>query len=439
MGSSARQTALEILLKIERDAAYSTLTLKDALSGDAGDPRDKSLVTALVYGVVERRLTLDYMLGGCLAKPLKKLSPQVAAILRLGAYQLTFADKIPVSAAVNESVKLAKTNGAAYAAGLVNAVLRKLAATPFTLPPGADAVTRLSLTCSVPEALVSYWIGEYGEAETEAILRAFSAPRPLFLRANPLKTTDEALAAALREAGAAVETTALPHALRVSGAGDLSALPAYREGLFHVQDLSSQTCARILDARPGDTVADLCAAPGGKTFTCAEDMEDRGRLLACDVHPHKIGLIERGAARLGLKSVETVCADARTLAVRGAFADRVLCDAPCSGLGVIGRKPEMKYRPLSSFGDLPALQGELLRTAAALVKPGGVLVYSTCTLRREENEDVCRAFLREAPAFRVSAHAPYRALCRGDFARILPSADGGDGFFIARFEKEKAR
>ena len=436
MEKSDRRTAYEILLKIEKDAAYSTLSLQEALARSDMDAREKGLITSLVYGVTERKLTLDHELSFYLTKPLKKLPPQVLTVLRLGAYQLRYTEKIPVSAAVNESVRLVKEVGCAYAAGLVNAVLRKLAAQPFVLPSEADAQTRLSLTYSVPVPLVDLFLERFGEEKTVAAFEAFLAPRPLFLRVNTLKTDAQTLRRLLEESGAVAESAELPDALRVSGLGDLSSNESFRAGLFHVQDLSSQLCVQMLDPQPDETLLDCCAAPGGKTFTCAERMQNRGDVLACDIHPHKTSLIEKGAARLGLSCVRTVCADAAALGARGLSADRVLCDAPCSGLGVIGRKPELKYKPLSDFAELPVLQAKLLDSAAASVKPGGVLVYSTCTLRREENEDVCDAFLRRNPAFRVSAFAPYRARCAGDYITVLPGENGGDGFFIARFERE---
>ena len=437
MEKSDRQIAYEILLRIEMDAAYSTLSLQEALGRSAADVRGKSLVTTLVYGVVERKLTLDHELQLYLTKPLKKLSPQVLTVLRLGAYQLRFTEKIPVSAAVNESVKLAKANGCAYAAGLVNAVLRKLAARPFAVPADAEPLTRLTLQYSIPKELASLFVARFGEEKTAAAFEAFCAPRPLFIRVNTLKTDVSALQARLEELGAEVFPAGLPDALRVAGLGDLAACAPFREGLFHVQDLSSQLCVHLLDPQPGETLVDCCAAPGGKTFTCAERMDDRGDVLACDIFPHKTALIERGAVRLGLTCVRTVCADAATLGERGLVADRVLCDAPCSGLGVIGRKPELKYKPLSDFEALPALQARLLDSAASMVRPGGTLVYSTCTLRREENEDVCAAFLERRPEFRYSAFAPYRARCGGgDTVTVLPGEGEGDGFFIARFERE---
>lgn len=426
MERGARRLAADILVRIEKDGAYSTLTLREALRDAAlPDQRDVSMVTRLVYGVTQRRITLDYNLALYLKQPLKKLPPPVLSVLRIGAYQILFSEKIPVSAAVNESVTLTRQIGFAYAAGLVNAVLRKLAAAGLVLPEATDRADCLSVKYSAPPWLVSHFSSAYGEACAESILAAFQEPRPLFIRHNSLKCTEEALCGALEEAGVSVEKTEVPGAFRLDGTGDITQLRAFRDGWFFVQDLSSQRCVQTLGAKPGETVIDCCAAPGGKTFSAAIAMENRGRVIACDLYEQKTRLIDSGARRLGVGIVQTICCDARELPQRLAPADRVLCDAPCSGLGVIGRKPEIRYKDPAEIAALPALQTEILCAGAALVKPGGTLVYSTCTLNPAENEDVCAAFLQAHPDFQPA----------GEAVTCFPHETGGDGFFIAAFTR----
>ena len=426
MERSARRIAADLLVRIEKDGAYSTLSLREALREAAlPDGRDAALVTRLVYGVTERRLTLDYNLSLYLKQPLRKLPPPVLAALRLGAYQILFSDKIPAAAAVNESVALTRQGGFSYAAGLVNAVLRKIAAAGLSLPPETDRVRWLSVRYSVPEWLVSHFSAAYGETRASSILASFFEPRPVFIRHNALKCSAEALCASLAEDGVPAQETAVPGAYRLNAVGDLTKLRAFADGWFFVQDLSSQRCAASLGAKPGETVVDCCAAPGGKAFSVAIAMENRGRVIACDLYPQKTKLIEDGAKRLGIDVVETVCCDARTLPDRVPPADRVLCDVPCSGLGVIGRKPEIRYKDPALLAELPALQLSIVSRCAALVKPGGTLVYSTCTLNPAENEDVCAVFLRDDPAF-VPA---------GDAVNYFPDETDGDGFFVAVFQR----
>ena len=443
MKGSARQISAEILQKMERDGAYSNLSLTQALKKHPpADPRDAALITMLVYGVTERKLTLDYNLQLYLKQPLKKLPPPVLQALRLGAYQILFADKIPAAAAVNESVKLVRSGGFTYAAGLTNAVLRKLAANGARYPETGDALHRLSIRYSVPEPLVRLLKKALSAAETEAALSAFLEKRPLYVRLNPLKTTEEALRAALETQGASLTDASLPGAYILENSGDLTRLAPFTDGWFFVQDLSSQTCASLLDAQPGETVLDCCAAPGGKSFAAAMAMKNQGRLISCDLYEQKTALIRAGAERLGISCLETVCCDARelpeNLSADGAplCADRVLCDVPCSGLGVMGRKPEIRYKDPAELSALPALQYEILCAAAKLVKPGGVPQYSTCTLLPAENEDVCSRFLAENPAFAPASDPAYIKACSGGpFARFLPGRDRGDGFFVAKMKR----
>ena len=434
--SSARQSAADILMKMERDQAYSSLSIGNVLN-TAPDlsAQDAALVTRLVYGVTERKLTLDYNLSLYLRQPLKKLHPQVLCYLRLGAYQILFADKIPLSAAVNESVQLAKQNGFAYASGMVNAVLRKVTSNGLCLPEPADTYRYLSVQYSCPEPLLRHLIGHYGVENTERHLAASNLARPLFIRCNTLRCTAQTLKDALLEEGVTVTPCEPEGCFLIGNAGNITALSAYQNGLFHVQDMSSQIAARLVGAKPGQTAADVCAAPGGKSFTVAEMMQDRGVLYSFDIYPHKTALIEAGARRLGIHCIQTVCADARRIAETVDAADAVLCDVPCSGLGVIGRKPEIRYKDPDSFAALPELQYEILNACAKIVRPGGVLVYSTCTLNPAENDQVCDRFLSEHQGFRISEDPYYRSVAGEKYMTLFASPSGGDGFFAARFER----
>lgn len=433
---SVRRLASEILMKNQRDGAYSTLSLNGVLKTASLDPKDASLLTMLVYGVTEHQLTLDYNLSLYLKSPIKKLHPAVLTYLRLGAYQILFADRIPDSAAVNESVKLAKLNGHAYSAGLVNAVLREISRNGLRLPDPAEPIRFLSVKYSCPEALTAHFAKHYGVEKTKEILVSSLGSRPVFIRMNPLKTDEETLIKKLNASGVAVGKTTLENAYTVENIGDITALSAYKEGLFHVQDLSSQITAKLLGACPGETVADCCAAPGGKTFTIAQDMKDTGKIFAGDIHEHKIKLIAEGALRLGLSSVVPVLSDARELPEKVKAADRVLCDVPCSGLGVIGRKPEIRYKDPKEREGLPALQSAILAACSKMVKPGGTLLYSTCTLNPAENEAVCDQFLNENPGFVLSDDEFYNKVKNGKYMTVFPSINGGDGFFAAKFRRK---
>ena len=434
MSKSSRQTAFEILLKIQQDNAYSNITVDSLLSGSALDARDKSFVSALVYGVIERMITIDYQLNSYLTQPLKKLKPQVLVILRLGVYQLLFMDKVPESAAVNESVKLTKSNKCAFASSLVNAVLRKCAKNGLVLPD-EKSPEFLSVKYSCPLWLINKWKNEYGKEDTLLLLQSFCGKAESVIRVNTIRTTSEKLIKVLSDEGVEAVEGNIKDSLIISLSGNsVSHLKSFQEGLFLVQDTASQICVKALGAKENETVFDLCSAPGGKSFTTAQHMNNKGKILSFDLYEHRVKLINDGAKRLGIDIIEAKTGDAAVFVEMIGCADRVLCDVPCSGFGIIRRKPEIKYKDERSFDELPDIQYKIFANASRYVKSGGRIIYSTCTLNKKENEDVCERFLREHKEFRVVS--VLEEFGESSFVTLMPHKNNSDGFFIASFEKE---
>lgn len=435
---NARQTAFEILCKIQKDSSYSNLTVDSFLASGELNESDSAFVSALVYGVLESSYTLDYQLATNLKQPLKKLKPQVLTILRLGAYQLLFMDKVPESAAVNESVKLSKANGSAFASGLINAVLRNIAQNGLCLPDISDITLYYSVKYSFPQELVKFWIKSYGEDNAVGIMSSCAGRPPLTVRTNTLKITTDELMQTLKNEGVDSVLSVVDDSLELSKCGSVERLDSFSDGLFHVQDAASQLCVAALDPKPDETVLDLCAAPGGKSFTVAERMNNTGKIIACDIHNHRLELIKSGASRLGITNIEFFMNDASVYNDDIPLADKVLCDVPCSGLGIVRRKPEIRCKPLDGLKELPPIQRQILDTASRYVKTGGRLVYSTCALNPKENENVCKDFLLSHPDFRsvIPTNLCDGTFIRDGFVTLMPHINGTDGFFIAVFEKE---
>ena len=438
MSKPARQIAFEILLKIEKDKAYSNLAIDSAVKAFCPDSTDCAFISRLVYGVTERKITLDYIISGCLSQPISKLKKEVLVILRLGTYQLVFSDKIPASAAVNESVKLAKNNKCGFATGLVNAVLRKVANDGFTIPEDTDNVKRISVLYSAPEELVKFLSYHYGESNAEEFLKAALQPKKIIIRVNTVKTTPEELKFLLEKEGVGVNETSVPNAFQINVNKAVYELESYKKGLFHVEDISSQLCIEALAPFENCTMIDVCAAPGGKSFTAAEYMNNKGVLYSCDIYESRTDLIKEGAERLGLDCIKPFVNDASQFNENFPKSDRVLCDVPCSGMGIISKKPEIKYKKLDDIKELLPIQRKILETASKYVKNGGRLVYSTCSVNPNENRKICDAFLKEHPEFTSVKALPHieRTVDEGDYLTLMMHKNNCDGFFIAVFDRK---
>ncbi len=441
MSAPARETALRVLIACRVNGAWADAALKAHLSRDGLSGPDAALCSRIVYGVLQNQLLLDfYITAFCSQKP-EHLQPPLLDILRIGAYQILFLDKVPDSAAVNTSVELAKTAKRGQAAGLVNAVLRRLARSRGALPPipERDEVRYLSTLYSHPRWLVKRILPLLGREETELLLAANNSQPPAAAQVNTCRTTAERLFEELQAAGVGAERHPwLPDCLLLSGTGNLERLDAFQRGAFYIQDVAARLAVLALDVRPGERLLDVCAAPGGKSFAAAIAMGDRGEILACDLHESKLKRIREGAERLGLACIETSAADGRVFHPEWAAGfDAVLVDAPCSGLGIIRKKPDTRYKKPDSLFTLPVVQHDILDSAAAYVKPGGVLVYSTCTFLPEENGQVVDTFLSEHPAFsrEMFRLPPPLGEAPGEVT-LWPHRHGTDGFYICRMRRQ---
>lgn len=444
----ARRVALRVLDRVERNGAYADLALHAALRQEDMHAGDRALATELVYGTLRWRGRLDYLLGHFVDRPLLDLEPIVRSLLRVGAYQIVFLDHVPAATAVDQTVRSARAAGIERASGLTNAVLRRLARehAAIAFPTlEEDPVGHVTHALSLPAWLAKTWVEQLGGTEAAALARALNEVPPLTVRTNLQKSTAEALVADLRTRFPAIEPAVYaPGAFVLGHAGAPGSDPAFREGRFTVQDEASQLVVCALDARPGERALDVCAAPGTKATALAEAVGPSGSVLALDRHSRRLDLVGRDARRLGLDWLTARTYDSSQdlapVAPARSF-DRVLVDAPCSGLGTLRRNPDARWRvEPDHFAGLASAQLALLERAAAALRPGGALVYSTCTLSPEENEAVIRAFLEGGSGFRVAARESHpgavRPLLDGDgFLRCWPQRHGTDGFFAARLER----
>lgn len=440
----AREVALLTLNACHRQGGWSDNILKKQLAQAGLDSRDGALATQLCFGVLQNQLLLDFYLSKFSNLPLKRMEGKVVQALRLGAYQMLFLTKIPHSAAVNRSVELTRAHCKnPRAPGMVNAILRNLERNLNSLPtiPQEDPANYLSILYSTPEWLVKEFLLILGEDETAKLLAANNTRPPITAMVNTVKTSSQALLEKLKEERVeAKEHPWLPDCLILSKTGDLERLSAFQEGLFYIQDPASWLAVQAAEVKPGMRVLDCCAAPGGKSFAAAIAMENRGEVISCDLHPHKKKLIQAGADRLGLTIVTPMTADGKVFRPEWEQAfDRVLVDAPCSGLGVIRKKPDIRYKDPAPLEDLPQVQRAILDNASRYVRPGGVLLYSTCTVLRRENEQVAQDFLSCHPDFKGEDFtlADMIGPSWNGMLTLWPHRQGTDGFFICKLRKRE--
>ncbi len=445
MIDQARETAVQILYEVHEKGAYANVALARALKQGDFSAQDRHFITELVYGTVKAGETIDWILRHYVNRPIRKIEPRIREILRMGLYQIFYLDKVPASAACNTAVDLAKKGGHRGGSGFVNAVLRSAVREPekAKFPNGkGHATEHLALESCHPQWLVKHWVKSLGFDEAAKLCAFDNTDAPLCLRTNTLKNTPAELAAALNDAGASfVPSKWVPEGFVVQEHGALDALAPLQDGRCQVQDESSMLVAHVVGPQPGETILDCCAAPGGKTTHLAQLMGNKGRIVAGDIYEHKLDRIRENAERLGITCIEPVMLDAREVGTRYAGQmDRVLVDAPCSGLGVLRRKPDARWnKSLDELKQLPPLQGEILASAAAAVKPGGVLVYSTCTVEKSENQEVVEAFLAAHPEFTLEKTGSFLPMAGAHAAdamvQLYPQRDGTDGFFIARMKR----
>jgi 16S rRNA (cytosine967-C5)-methyltransferase len=452
---------LAVLVEVERRGIQADAELERRFRRTTLDQRERALALELVYGVLRHRATLDWRLSSLANRPLTRLPLGVTVALRLGAYQLLYLDRIPHSAAVNESVSLAKSEdrpGSNHWSGFANAVLRALLRRPAPAPPSleADPVEALAILHSCPTWLVARWLNRHGLSGATELSRATLTIPPITIRANTTRISRKALAENLTRLGLRVTPTAVsPVGLQLDKCGPLDELRPFQEGLFYVEDEAAQLVSLLVDPQPDERVLDACAAPGGKATHLAQLMGNRGQIVALDRNRARLHLLEANCRRLGLSSIvpltiDLLPEDPQRLkgAARSLFAnpfDRVLLDAPCSGLGVLRRHPEGKWQKQEqTLARHHRTQIQLLERAAALLRPGGCIVYSTCSTEPEENESVIERFCREHPDFRRESVASWlpdagRNLLnvQGDFSSLFNS-HSMDALFAARLRKAES-
>ena len=417
---NARTLAVDALVQTERSGAYSNLAINEVLADCGLDKRERSLASALFFGVLERKMTLDYYIGSLLTRKGGRIHCFTRQVLRCAIYQMLYMDKIPNSAAVNEAVKMMKASKRHSETSFVNAILRKAAQ---GLPPLPDDAT---YKYSAPQWLVDSLYNDYGKQDADKFLENSLLTPPLYIRVNTIKTNADELIDLLGQKGINAQKTAIDNALLLTGYNGAENEDYYKKGYYYFQDLASQICVAKIGLKPKESFVDLCAAPGGKSFTAAQYLKNDGKILSCDLHEHRVELIKKSANRLGITCIECRQMDAVYTQNIGVF-DAVLCDVPCSGLGVIARKPDIKYKDPKDFSEIEKTQKQILNTAAAYVKKGGRLVYSTCTLRKAENENMVDCFLREHNDFEIAV--PPKT--------FFPHIDGTDGFFVAVLCKKR--
>lgn len=442
---TGREAALKILYETEQNNGYLNIVFAGFMKNSDLSREERAFAKGLVSGIFQHKLTLDYIIRSYSSVRLKKIAPYILQILRIGLYQIYFMDKVPDSAAVNESVKLAKKYGH-KSSGFVNAILRRaISKGEMKLPQrGKDPTEYLSVRYSHPEELTRWYVNTFGEERAESILSKNNEKPPLEARVNTLKTSRDELITILEKEGIKAEKSPICDSALVFDRGiNPEKSKAYKDGLFSIQSISSQLAALSLSPSAGETVMDMCSAPGGKTAHLAELMQNEGKIFAFDLYEHRLGRVRENADRLGLTIIDAKEADATE--EKNEFlgkADKILLDVPCSGLGIIRRKPDIKYKEnLTDFKELVAIQKNILNICSKYLKIEGELVYSTCTVNPSENEEQIKAFLAENPDFELvgieSEHisCEMKSALSGGFMTLYPDKDALDGFFICKMKR----
>ncbi len=424
--TNPRYLAAKLLDKTFRDGSYSNIQLNSGLEKSDLDIQGKRLCTAIYYGVIQRKITLDYILSKYCSRPLEKMDSIVVNILRCGIYQLLFMDNIPDNASVNESVKLVGQFRKTSAKGMVNAVLRNFIRDGKKINCDLSGNDALSVEYSVPVPLIEILVNDYGIKTATEFLEAVSEPaQRTYIRRNKLKCTHEELVKSLD----GVELCTDDELCYNFKNGDIINTNAFKSGYFHIQGIASQICCKLLNPTENDLVLDICSAPGGKTFTMAEMMNGKGEIHAFDLHEHRVQLIKNGAERLGLRNITAKIGDALVFNPNLPKYSKILCDVPCSGLGVIQHKPEIKYKNPADFADLPEIQYKIAENALKYLDTGGEMVYSTCTVHKAENEDIVWKLTANHPEIEIVENADKILLLPSDIADC-------DGFFMTKFRKK---
>lgn len=427
---SVRELALEILIEVNEHGQYSHLMLRDVLDKyQFLEKAQRAFLTRLVEGTLERQIEMDYILDSFSKVKVKKMKPLIRNLLRMSVYQIKYMDKVPDSAVCNEAVKLAGKRGFRQLSGFVNGVLRNIARQKDSISYPKDHIENYSVSYSIPKWIIEMWIKDYGKEKTKAILEGFFKEKSLWIRTNLTVISPEELYQVLSDEGVTVERSkTLDYAFAISGFDHLAGLESFQKGLFYVQDISSMMVAEAASPKEGDYVIDVCAAPGGKSTHIAEKLKGSGMVEARDLTEYKVSLIEENIARHGLSNIKAVCMDATEKdEVSVGKADVLVCDLPCSGLGVMGKKTDIRYKMTpEKQKDLVDLQRKILSTVESYLKPEGTLVYSTCTIHRQENEENVKWFLENYPQYSLIS-----------MEQMFPGETSADGFFIAKLLKNK--
>lgn len=432
---SARALALDVLMRAESGGQYSNIIIDRALDGCMLNDADRRLFTATVMGVIERKITLDYYINA-LSDRSCDIDLRTRTVLRMGLYQLMFLDRIPKYAAINETVAIAPKRSRGFVNAVLRAYLRR--GGEISLPDMQNApLEYLSVKYSFPESMCKIFVDCFGYDRAERMLEIANMPPCLTLRINTLKVSREEYAQILSEAGVRYELTEnSPCGIKVYGV-PFGMLPHFEDGFFFIQDEASQICVEAFGAKEGMLAIDCCACPGSKSFGTAISMKNCGRVISRDIHASKLSLIDEGARRLGIDIINVSEGDARNIdGTLVGTADLVICDVPCSGLGVIGKKPEIRYKDMSQSKRLPSIQADILNTACKYVKRGGTLMYSTCTVLPCENGDVIDAFLAGHPEFETTDFSVGGLGSQNGRLSLYPDVHGTDGFFIAKMRKK---